>query len=116
MSYLINFVCILILQSIREEHINLHENINLNYEDVAIVDHEITTGSQLAKTKKLLSWECFNFILLGLTNEIIELGAKPSLKTIVLQLWVRYLQCVEVAFTSKKYKKLPKLNTSLIDM
>jgi len=47
---------------------------------------------------------------------MIELGAKPSLKIIVLQLWVQYLQCIEVAFTSEKFKKLPKLNTSIIDM
>ncbi|XP_025191565.1 TATA box-binding protein-associated factor RNA polymerase I subunit B [Melanaphis sacchari] len=103
-------------QSIREEHIDLHENVNLNYEDPTNIDHEITTGSQLEKAKKLLSWECYNFILLGLTNEIIELGAKPTLKVIVLQLWVQYLQCIEVAFTSKKFKKLPKLNTSIIDV
>lgn len=79
-------------------------------------DHEITAGSQLEKTKKLLSWECFNLILLGLTKEMIELGAKPSLKVTVLQLWVRYLKCTEAAFTSKKYKKLPKLNTGINNM
>lgn len=94
----------------------MHEDVNQNYEDPTNKDHEITTGSQLEKPKKLLSWECYNFILLGLTNEMIELGAKPSLKIIVLQLWVQYLQCIEVAFTSKKFKKLPKLNTSIIDM
>lgn len=103
-------------QSIREEHVGIHENVNLNYEDPANIDHEITTGSQLEKAKKLLSWECYNFILLGLTDEIIELGAKPSLKIIVLQLWVQYLQFIEVAFTSKKFKKLPKLNTSINDV
>lgn len=107
------FIFVLLLQSIREEHVGIHENVNLNYEDPANIDHEITTGSQLEKAKKLLSWECYNFILLGLTNEIIELGAKPSLKIIVLQLWVQYLQFIEVAFTSKKFKKLPKLNTSI---
>lgn len=76
-------------------------------------DVEITAGSQIQNTKKLLSWECFNLILLGLTNEIIELGAKPNIKVIILQLWVRYLQCINAAFTSKKIKKLPKLNTTI---
>ncbi|XP_050053252.1 TATA box-binding protein-associated factor RNA polymerase I subunit B isoform X3 [Aphis gossypii] len=103
-------------QTIREEHVGIHENVQLNYEDPANIDHEITTGSQLEKAKKLLSWECYNFILLGLIDEIIELGAKPSLKIIVLQLWVQYLQFIEVAFTSKKFKKLPKLNTSINDV
>lgn len=76
-------------------------------------DIEITVGSQIINTKKLLSWECFNLILLGLTDEIIELGAKPNIKAIVLQLWVRYLQCINAAFISRQFKKLPKLNTSI---
>lgn len=79
-------------------------------------DYEITTSTQLEKSKKLLSWECFNLILLGLTNEMIELGAKPNLKVVVLQLWVLYLQHIEAAFTSKTFKKLPKLNTALNNM
>lgn len=81
--------------------------------DNAGEDIEITVGSQIINTKKLLSWECFNLILLGLTDEIIELGAKPNIKVIVLQLWVRYLQCINAAFISKKFKKLPKLNTTI---
>jgi len=47
---------------------------------------------------------------------MIGLGAKPSLKVIVLQLWVLYLQCIEAAFTSKKFKKLPKFNTAINNM
>lgn len=86
------------------------------HDDIVDKDHKITTGSQIEKEKKLLSWECFNLILLGLTKEIIELGAKPSLQVIVLQLWVRYLQCIEAAFTSKKFKKIPKLNTAINNM
>lgn len=105
----------LFLQSIREEQINFVENINVRTNDDALadVDHEITAGSKIESVKKLLSWECFNLILLGLTKEMIDFGAKPSLKVIILQLWVRYLQCTNAAFTSKKFKKLPKLNTSL---
>lgn len=79
-------------------------------------DHEISAGSQLEKTTKLLSWECFNLILLGLTDEMIKLGAKSNLKIVVLQLWVHYLQSIEAAFTSKKFKKLPKLNSAINDM
>lgn len=105
------------LQTIREEQIIFSENMRiLNHDDMVDIDHEITAGSQLEKAKKLLSWECFNYILLGLTKEMIELGAKPNLKIIVLQLWVRYLQCIEAAFTSKRFKKLPKLNTTINDV
>lgn len=102
------------LQSIREEQISYHNNILTNIcDDNLDKEHEVTAGSQLEKVTKLLSWECLNLILLGLTNEMIEFGAKPSLKVIVLQLWVRYLQCIEAAFTSKKFKKLPKLNATI---
>lgn len=86
------------------------------YNETENKDYEIVAGSQLEKSKKLLSWECFNLILLGLTNEMIELGAKPNLKVVVLQLWVLYLQRIEAAFTSKTFKKLPKLNTTLNNM
>lgn len=105
------------MQNVREELINFNDNnMHGRRDDMFDKDHEITAGSQLEKNKKLLSWECFNLILIGLTNEMIELGAKPNLKVIVLQLWVRYLQCIEAAFTSKKCRKLPKLNTSFNNM
>ncbi|XP_054285333.1 TATA box-binding protein-associated factor RNA polymerase I subunit B isoform X3 [Macrosteles quadrilineatus] len=40
---------------------------------------------------------------------MIELGAKPSLKIIVLQLWASYLQKLEIAFTSVQVERKPKL-------
>ncbi|XP_032675536.1 TATA box-binding protein-associated factor RNA polymerase I subunit B isoform X2 [Odontomachus brunneus] len=55
------------------------------------------------------SWELYNFILIGLTNELIELGAPVDIKVTVLQLWARYLGKLEVAFTSTKQKLMPKL-------
>ncbi|XP_036144873.1 TATA box-binding protein-associated factor RNA polymerase I subunit B-like [Monomorium pharaonis] len=55
------------------------------------------------------SWELYNFVLIGLTNELIELGASPDIKITVLQLWARYLGKLEVAFISTKKKLRPKL-------
>lgn len=55
------------------------------------------------------SWELYNFVLIGLTNELIELGAPVDIKVTVLQLWARYLGKLEVAFTSTKKKLIPKL-------
>lgn len=95
---------------------NLMDNANVFHGNTENNDHELTSGSQLQKHTKLLSWECFNLIILGLTKEMIELGAKPSLKVIVLQLWVRYLQTTEAAFISKKSKKLPKLNSAVYNV
>lgn len=56
------------------------------------------------------SWELYNFALIGLTNELIELGASANIKMTVLQLWARYLGKLEVAFMSTKKKLVPKLS------
>lgn len=58
---------------------------------------------------KLTSWELLNYILKGVTSELIELGAKQELKTVVLQLWATYLRNLEVAFTSVDVERKPKL-------
>lgn len=55
------------------------------------------------------TWELYNFVLIGLTNELIELGAPVEIKVTVLQLWARYLGKLEVAFTSTKKQLIPKL-------
>lgn len=55
------------------------------------------------------SWELYNFVLIGLTNELIELGMSTDIKVTVLQLWARYLGKLEIAFISAKKKLIPKL-------
>ncbi|XP_011505076.1 PREDICTED: TATA box-binding protein-associated factor RNA polymerase I subunit B [Ceratosolen solmsi marchali] len=55
------------------------------------------------------SWELYNFVLIGLTNQLIQIGADPSIKLTVLQLWSFYLTKLEVAFTSKSKKCIPKM-------
>lgn len=44
----------------------------------------------------LTSWECYNYILMGLVDELIELGANKELKTTVKVLWYKYLRELEV--------------------
>lgn len=56
------------------------------------------------------TWEIYNFVLIGLTDELIELGVSPNIKLTVLQLWAAYLSKLEVAFTSMNKKCLPKLS------
>jgi len=48
--------------------------------------------------------------MLGLTNELINLGASPDIKITILQLWARYLGKLEIAFISTKKKLVPKLS------
>ncbi|XP_014216030.1 uncharacterized protein LOC106644859 [Copidosoma floridanum] len=56
------------------------------------------------------SWELYNFALLKMTNELIEIGADPAIKLTVFQLWTYYLTKLEVAFTSKTKKLIPKMS------
>ncbi|XP_053999517.1 TATA box-binding protein-associated factor RNA polymerase I subunit B isoform X1 [Hylaeus anthracinus] len=63
------------------------------------------SGDELGWT----SWELYNFVLIGLTNELVELGVSSDIKLTVLQLWATYLGKLEVAFISTKKKSVPKL-------
>lgn len=63
-------------------------------------------------TLELTSWEEYNYILVGLVNELINLGASPELKLVTLQLWSAYLRANEAAFFSRKELKIPKLSAS----
>ncbi|CAG5076979.1 Similar to TAF1B: TATA box-binding protein-associated factor RNA polymerase I subunit B (Drosophila melanogaster) [Cotesia congregata] len=60
--------------------------------------------------RRLTSWEKYNFILIGLTNELIQVGAKENLKVVVAQLWSAYLAKLEVAFVSTHREARPKLS------
>ncbi|CAL7938177.1 unnamed protein product [Xylocopa violacea] len=63
------------------------------------------SGEELGWT----SWELYNFVLIGLTDELIELGVPADIKLTILQLWATYLGKIEVAFISTKKRSLPKL-------
>ncbi|PSN45589.1 hypothetical protein C0J52_15087 [Blattella germanica] len=57
------------------------------------------------------TWELYNFVLKGMVDELITLGANKEIKVTVLQLWTRYLQLLEIAFISKTNELcLPKLS------
>lgn len=58
---------------------------------------------------ELTTYEEFNYILLGLVNELIVIGVNSDFKLTVLQLWTEYLRRTEVAFFSKDDYDLPKL-------
>lgn len=52
------------------------------------------------------SWEYYSYILLGLTNELIELGAKEDLRKVVKLIWFKYLEKLEVIGGKKHIPKL----------
>uniref|UniRef100_A0A1B0A7W3 Rrn7/TAF1B C-terminal cyclin domain-containing protein n=1 Tax=Glossina pallidipes TaxID=7398 RepID=A0A1B0A7W3_GLOPL len=64
------------------------------------------------KTDKvqLTSWECYNYILRGLVDELSSYGVKDELKLMCLQIWAAYLRHMQVAFFSKDSSELPKLS------
>lgn len=37
-------------------------------------------------------WHAYNFILAGLTDELIAAGAKPTVKNKILWIWTRYIK------------------------
>ncbi|KAK7794618.1 hypothetical protein R5R35_008144 [Gryllus longicercus] len=64
------------------------------------------------KGEEFTSWELLNFVLVGLTEELISYGAPKSLKDTVLQMWASYLNKLEIAFFSKEESALPKLGVN----
>ncbi|XP_059611457.1 TATA box-binding protein-associated factor RNA polymerase I subunit B [Phlebotomus argentipes] len=83
--------------------------------DLTMGDEKIRVKGVKLKGEKenkveLTSWEEYNYILLGLVNEAMALGAPVALKKTVLQLWTRYLQKINAAFFSSSEAKLPKLS------
>ncbi|XP_048486558.1 protein PFC0760c [Plutella xylostella] len=47
---------------------------------------------KLLMSKEWNKWHAYNFILSGLCDELIALGASPSLKSKVLWVWTRYIK------------------------
>lgn len=56
---------------------------------------------------KITSWEAYNYIILGLTEELINLGADRKLKQVVKILWLKYLEKLQVF--KRGSNVLPKL-------
>ncbi|XP_071446214.1 TATA box-binding protein-associated factor RNA polymerase I subunit B [Hetaerina americana] len=77
------------------------------YESKTKINKEPTTTNEDNWT----TWEAYNYVLKGMVDELIKLGASPNLKPVVFQLWAKYLRKIDVAFL-KKNKKLPKLGAS----
>ncbi|XP_022918397.2 TATA box-binding protein-associated factor RNA polymerase I subunit B [Onthophagus taurus] len=70
-----------------------------------------TSSNKANDEERLTSWECYNYILLGLVNELIELGADKSLRTTVEVLWLHYLKKIEVIREGNLPPKLPAVNS-----
>lgn len=65
---------------------------------------------QLGKLK-LTTWECYNYVIKGLIEELLILGADMLLRSVVKKLWFRYLFQLEVINSERP--KLQAVNTSI---
>ncbi|KAH8311621.1 hypothetical protein KR044_007230 [Drosophila immigrans] len=63
-----------------------------------------------AEEDDITSWEFYNYVLRGFLQELLNMGAKPELKLMTLQLWSAYMGRMEVAFCKNNELGLPKLN------
>lgn len=63
---------------------------------------------------EITSWEFYNYVLRGLLEELIHMGAKPELKLMTLQVWAAYMGRMEVAFCKTNELGLPKLNVRVL--
>ncbi|KAK0183093.1 hypothetical protein PV327_001165 [Microctonus hyperodae] len=91
----------------REEVTDFRVDPATRFRKIRIRKDKSSSGGD--KAERLTSWEQYNFILIGLANELIELGASMDTKMTLLQLWATYLGKLEVAFTSTNKIILPRL-------
>lgn len=62
-----------------------------------------------SKKTSITTWECFNYALKGMADQMIKIGAPPEIRVTVFQLWTHYLRLHEAAFFSKNKPELPRL-------
>ncbi|KAK2584219.1 hypothetical protein KPH14_006637 [Odynerus spinipes] len=94
-------------EDVREEVLDMRVDTSTRLRRVTVKKSKVKRhGEDLGWT----TWELYNFVLIGLTDELIELGASSNVKLTVLQLWAAYLGKIEVAFTSMTKKDVPKLS------
>ncbi|XP_017057489.1 TATA box-binding protein-associated factor RNA polymerase I subunit B [Drosophila ficusphila] len=67
-------------------------------------------GAGKTEDDEITSWEFYNYILRGFLQELLNMGAKPELKLMTLQVWAAYMGRMEVAFCRNNALGLPKLN------
>ncbi|XP_017769592.1 PREDICTED: TATA box-binding protein-associated factor RNA polymerase I subunit B [Nicrophorus vespilloides] len=87
---------------------------NTEVEDFVSRENEIESETRARKIasgttneNRFTSWEFYNRIMLGLTNELIILGADTKLKDVMQRIWFMYLKKKEVV--SEDPDALPKL-------
>ncbi|XP_017140821.2 TATA box-binding protein-associated factor RNA polymerase I subunit B [Drosophila miranda] len=63
-----------------------------------------------SEENEITSWEFYNYVLRAFVEDLLNIGAKPELKLMTLQVWAAYMGRMEVAFCHSNVMGLPKLN------
>ncbi|XP_045521798.1 uncharacterized protein LOC123712630 [Pieris brassicae] len=58
-----------------------------------------TKNNEVEMSAEWYKWHAYNFILSGLTDELIAAGAKPSVRNKILWIWTRYIKKYQVKQT-----------------
>ncbi|KAH8313668.1 hypothetical protein KR067_009971 [Drosophila pandora] len=98
-------------QHIRAVDLTAEENFN---ETVTRKTIRQPKDESKAKDIDITSWEFYNYVLRGFLQELLNMGAKPELKLMTLQVWAAYMGRMEVAFCNKNALGLPKLNVRVL--
>ncbi|KAH8277503.1 hypothetical protein KR026_011789 [Drosophila bipectinata] len=98
-------------QHIRAVDLTAEDNFN---ETVARKTIRQPKDESKAKDVDITSWEFYNYVLRGFLQELLNMGAKPELKLMTLQVWAAYMGRMEVAFCNKNALGLPKLNVRVL--
>ncbi|XP_022211488.2 LOW QUALITY PROTEIN: TATA box-binding protein-associated factor RNA polymerase I subunit B [Drosophila obscura] len=90
--------------------------VEINAEDTFNDTKNLTTVRTIKQPKaisednEITSWEFYNYVLRGFVQDLLNIGAKPELKLMTLQVWAAYMGRMEVAFCKNNVMGLPKLN------
>ncbi|XP_044753545.1 TATA box-binding protein-associated factor RNA polymerase I subunit B [Coccinella septempunctata] len=71
----------------------------------------IKQETKILEKVKLTTWECYNYVIKGMTEELLILGADLLLRSVVKKLWFKYLLKLEVINSEKP--KLQAVNTKI---
>ncbi|KAL3274544.1 hypothetical protein HHI36_015926 [Cryptolaemus montrouzieri] len=88
-----------------------HEFDEFDVKQEQKVTRKINAKSEMKNKIQLTTWECYNYVLKGLTEELINLGAEGILRTVVKKLWMKYLFEIEVINLDKP--KLQAVNSKI---
>ncbi|CAO1437068.1 unnamed protein product [Diamesa serratosioi] len=92
-----------------EQFIETEFDFHGGFEKQNIIKVANANKKNIKRERRMTSWEEYNYILLGLAEEIINIEDNREFKATVLRIWITYLKETEAAFFSSDTPECPKL-------